>query len=183
MPSWCPKQRCINPWVLQGPGEFEVIIYTRQEQRCHLKICLSFVDHLVLPIWSSISCLHIQGSWWDVPTFLATLVHLMVCQFLTKCSSLWVKLIIHCTFPEFAFERCDGIAVCLSGFKPGSTLSVPGGGQPTSLGPLRWSTMSLDGLVHSQKIVWVYLTHPHSPLVRLPMYRTSHHHHIYLGTS
>ena len=50
----------------------------------------------------------------------------------------------------------------LSGFKPSSTLSDPGRGQPTSLGPLGWSIMSLDGLVHPQKIIQVYLTCPHS---------------------
>src|SRR5882724_6148246 len=70
----------------------------------------------------------------------------------------------------------------LSGFKPGSTLSDPGRGQPTSLGPLRWSMMSSDGLVHPQKIVQVYLMCPQS-LVGLPMYRMSHHHDIYPDTS
>jgi len=38
----------------------------------------------------------------------------------------------------------------------------PGRGQPMSLGPLGWSFMSSDGLVHPRKIVQVYLTCPHS---------------------
>ena len=50
----------------------------------------------------------------------------------------------------------------LSGFKPGSTLLDPGLGQPTPLGPLGWSIMSLDGLVQPRKIVQVYLMCPHS---------------------
>src|SRR5882724_11520180 len=49
----------------------------------------------------------------------------------------------------------------LSGFKPGSTLLDPGRGQPISLGSLRWSIMSLDGLVHLWKIAQVYLMCPH----------------------
>src|SRR5882724_12621484 len=55
----------------------------------------------------------------------------------------------------------------VSGFKPGSTLSDPGRGQPTSLGPLIWSTMSSDGLVHPQKIIQVYLMCLHSHDIHL----------------
>ena len=47
----------------------------------------------------------------------------------------------------------DGSGSELSGFKPGSALSDPDWGQPTSLGPLGWSIMSLDGLVHPRKII------------------------------
>ena len=50
----------------------------------------------------------------------------------------------------------------VSGFKPSSALLDPGRGQPTSLGPFGWSIMSLDGWVHPQKIIQVYLTCPHS---------------------
>jgi len=39
----------------------------------------------------------------------------------------------------------------VSGFKPGSALSDPGRGQPMSLGPLGWSIMSSDGLVHPRR--------------------------------
>src|SRR5882724_1842981 len=45
----------------------------------------------------------------------------------------------------------------VSEFKPGSALLDPVRGQPMSLGPLRWSIMSSDGLVHPQKIIQVYL--------------------------
>ena len=50
--------------------------------------------------------------------------------------------------------RCFKVpAMEVSGFKPGSTLSDPGRGQPTSLEPLKWSIMSSDGLVHPWKII------------------------------
>jgi len=42
--------------------------------------------------------------------------------------------------------------ICLSGFKPSSTLLVQVRNQLTSQGPLRKSIMSLDGWVHPQKI-------------------------------
>src|SRR5882724_7835801 len=71
----------------------------------------------------------------------------------------------------------------MSGFKPGSTLSDPGWGQPMSLGPLGWSIMSLDGLVHPQKICPSVSNMSTQSLVGLPTYRTSHSHNIHLDTS
>src|SRR5882724_11011558 len=67
----------------------------------------------------------------------------------------------------------------VSGFKPGSALLDPGRGQPMSLESLKWSIMSSDGLVHP----WNVSNLSTQSLVRLPKYRSSHHHTIRLSTS
>ena|SRR5882724_941229 len=65
-------------------------------------------------------------------------------------------------FLEDVIHHCLKCHWAVVRFKPGSALLDPGRGQPMSLGPLGWSVMSSDGLVHPRKIVQVYLTCPHS---------------------